>query len=108
MEIPPAIPPPLLAVRPQPIAIARSSDLLLPSYFTDRRLTPAVTEVVDHAHQTDMDEWANHYQPELRDMYETCVDPMLRVEWSQFVRAMYESTLETYDSKKFKWVRPLL
>jgi hypothetical protein len=104
MEIPPTIPPPIIAVRPQPIPAAPPSNLLLPSYYSDRRLTLSV----DQSQKVQFDVWVRHYQVELHDMYHSCVDPALNISWDQFVQGMYKSTLEIFDHKQFKWVRPLL
>lgn len=106
--VPPTIPPPVIDVQLKPPSTTSNPSLMLPSYYCDRKLAQTLTDAKSRSYQADLDAWVKHYQAELHEMYETCVDKSLKVSWDVFVRAMYESTAETFDQGQFKWARPLL
>jgi len=52
-------------------------------------------------------DWADYYESELLNMYNTCADPRLDISYSKFVEAAYKCSTTRYDPKKFKQTRPL-
>jgi len=69
--------------------------------------------------QKEFDEWIEHYDDDLRRMYDECVGEgywssknkgigKLGLTYNNFVRLAYECTETTYNRNKFKYTRPLL
>jgi hypothetical protein len=56
----------------------------------------------------DIEEWEQHYQIELENMYRECVNPCLNISYDDFVYAAYICTEVELDPKKFKYIRPLI
>ena len=53
-------------------------------------------------------EWVEHYDEYLKDMYHVCVNPDLECSYDDFVRLAFECTNTEFNRSKFKYERPLI
>ena len=84
---------------------------LLPAFNLPAHLVELLEELAKitvREAEEDFEEWREHYQNELVDMYQTCVDPKLGLLYEEFVRIAYKCTTTEFNSKKFKQTRPLI
>lgn len=53
-------------------------------------------------------EWLNHYNDDLIEIYNACIDPTLLISFSQFADLAYRCTLMEVDPITLKYKRPLV
>lgn len=58
--------------------------------------------------QTEFDEWVDHYESELKNMYNNCIDENIELSYTLFVKLAYNCTATEFNRKKFKYSRPLI
>ena len=72
------------------------------------RLIGALSNLRVKEKQEEKKRWTDHYEKELSDMYEACVDQKLGISFDDFVQTAYECTNSEYDKKSYKRIYPLL
>ena len=52
--------------------------------------------------------WYLHYQNELVNMYNTCVDPILNILFDDFIELVFICTNNKIDKNTYKYYKPLI
>jgi len=120
IQVPEIIAPPVIELTPQGSVCSRPVDGLYPS---DIKLLDNIArirrEYMQKSAQDDFDEWINHYDTDLREMFDRCIaneygasetnrPGILGITYNKFIQLAYQCTDTTYDRKKFKYTRPLI
>jgi len=58
--------------------------------------------------QKELSEWSEYYFEDLKTMYNACVDSDLDLSYSKFVELAFKCSQSNFDSRKLKYLRPLI
>lgn len=108
IQIPEAVVPPI--VEPVRLEKPKSHKYFVPDHEVEFIHEMALLREQQQQKQSEKEfnEWADHYEADLAQMYDRCVDPRIRLSYDQFVNLAYQCTAVEFNGKKLKYTRPLI
>jgi hypothetical protein len=107
IEIPPSVDPPIIdseSIGSEPIDLDSIEGLS----EREMKVIVCLSELHLRSNISEFEVWEDHYRSELETMYHRYVDPSLKISYDDFAFAAFMCTSSEFNSKKLKYIRPLI